>query len=1118
MARDVMYYFDKVSPYARHELGEIQTDFNMGLTIDGDKDSEQVQVFNFEEKEIEPNTILYHQSTNTWWIVKRDIVKRNAHEEGFYYTHNLTLNGAINLLNVRDLVDCGFNDKTYTIDDFIKRLFKLSTFEFTLTINYGNNIDETNIVDYIKSFENYTLLSALREFLNGYNCESKLTFEVSGNNYHISNAILTIIPRTGNVDLQPIDISHFDDIRETKTENQESYGTTVVSNAQNVVSTETKTYPQIGGVGLSADKYKINNMSDGYVKLPTPAYKVNWVKAISPVNIVIVRTGEARSFSTNVFYPQSESAFNEAFEDLYNRFRQSGASTTAEVLKLLEQKEKIRNIALGLSCITFYSGFDYNPHTHAFTKWESTPYLALLRYQASDYTNMVLADKETHDCFQNPSLHGLYWERGKDKIEGFNTFSSASGDTYYPTRTDVILTGINTNMVELSENRYYVFVLGNVYADTEIDDVGYGQASVARVNHIGLKSTLWQVNYIPMSDIKIKQDNKRFNIDSKIYNQNGKLNDGVALAKLIDSHAKEIESDNITRYMHYTNFNDIPKIGQLVNNNGEMYVINNISYDFYANELNVDDDNVSYYIECEFTMSKYVSVKSLMVNPNSNIRDYGIPQKYNIKRRQVYRDYYELSFENDLRANTNVPYVNLNHYLKFGNEVVNEKYDHTAFIKIDYNEQVDGHTSWYYQLNTTSYVLGKSLYEVIDFNDNNIIGYDMQNTKTGFNMNDIWNPNIYNINTPVSYVDDKGRVKGITLEMLNPQNVYDLYESVRKNSSMPPDYELSSHCFIGEEMFYGLIEPQNDSENGHGQWQAIQYDVEYEERFEKPTNYILNSASVSNVIVKDSFDRTITPTTMTTLIEETDNEIVVRINFSVPSGYDNDYGLIEYQLDYQYDRKMYNGAVDLKDYELKELNYNKDAIEVPVFEYSLQLGDTKDVEIGDTILLTQNEEQKLVMYSVSGYDSQLPITKLNAKKYFNIVGASSGAISDDDFAWEYSLVTTIVPVITYEDNNTKLRIKFYDSQRAIFLGDANQEYIVFEEWSPQSVHQISKNYFIGKDFVIQRHLIKTMHRDTETEETNVDYDTDLMMIIHKPKEEDFDGDDLIIKLNHYRLK
>ena len=261
-----------------------------------------------------------------------------------------------------------------------------------------------------------------------------------------------------------------------------------------------------------------------------------------------------------------------------------------------------------------------------------------------------------------------------------------------------------------------------------------------------------------MSDIKIKYDNSRNDLDIKVYNQNGKLNDSVALSKMVDSYSKEIQSDNITRYMHYTDFDDIPQVGQLVNNNGEIYVISDISYDFYVNETD-DDEEIGYYIECEFTISKYISVKSLMVNPNSNIRDYAIPQKYNVKRRQTYRDYFEFSLTQDSDANVETPYVALDNYLTIGTDVEQHSYDHTAIIKIDYAEETDGHMNWYYQLNSTAYVMNKSIYELVDFNDNNIIGYDMQNKKSGFNMSDIWHRDYYNINTPVSYVDDKGKAK-----------------------------------------------------------------------------------------------------------------------------------------------------------------------------------------------------------------------------------------------------------------------------------------------------------------------------------------------------------------------
>ena len=157
MARDVMYYYDRKPPFARHELGEIQSDFNMCIAIDGEKDSMQVQVWNYSENVVEPNTLLYHSSTDTWWVVKRDNVKRYANETNYYYQHNLALNGAIDLLGSRDLTDCGFNDHTYTIEQFIRRLFKLSNFEFPrLSIGFGNNVDKDKIVDWFVYVEEFT--------------------------------------------------------------------------------------------------------------------------------------------------------------------------------------------------------------------------------------------------------------------------------------------------------------------------------------------------------------------------------------------------------------------------------------------------------------------------------------------------------------------------------------------------------------------------------------------------------------------------------------------------------------------------------------------------------------------------------------------------------------------------------------------------------------------------------------------------------------------------------------------------------------------------------------------------------------------------------------------------
>lgn len=214
MNRDNVYIFDKKDKN-KILLGEIQNDFNMSFVNDGTKDSWSTIVWGYEESEIEPYTIVWHEKTNTWWVVSNDKVERVLNEDGgFIYIHNLDLLGAIELLNARDLTDCGFNQGRYTIQEFILRLFKLSTFEYNCPIS-NDYLDLNMKVNFVKTFENYTLLSALREFLDAYNCSAKLYFEFDS--YYddlLSNAVLRIVPKTGDHSLSQHNIDDFDDVRE----------------------------------------------------------------------------------------------------------------------------------------------------------------------------------------------------------------------------------------------------------------------------------------------------------------------------------------------------------------------------------------------------------------------------------------------------------------------------------------------------------------------------------------------------------------------------------------------------------------------------------------------------------------------------------------------------------------------------------------------------------------------------------------------------------------------------------------------------------------------------------------------------------------------------------------
>ena len=1141
MARDIMYYFNKKT-FKRYELGEIQTDFNMSQVIDGTKDSMQVQVYNYNENVVKPNTILLHTSTNTWWIVKKDNVKRYANENGFYYQHNLSLLGAIDLLNSRDLTDCGFNDKTYTIDQFLNRLFKLSTFEFPIEINYGDNLDKDQLVYYIKSYENYTLLSALRDFLGGYNCDIKLSFETitRETDIVIENAIFTIIPKTGNVDLPILDIDIFSDVREIGNIDKESYGTTVISNAQNVVSTLTKTYPQVGGAKVSSNAYSVSP-SNAILRLPTPIFKINWVKLIHYVQVrIYADTGNQRLDDIVTLYPYNKPSLENDFETIANRLSaflgtQFGP-TQQEIYNYIKQYEQVfYDKTTKASSTTIKTGWSVEPYWDSNNNRASQHLIAppndeTFRFRnvhghmgglSNQDFNLLIGTKEDHDSVIWED-RCMYYERGESEIHNFKWFgvvgdgaSSGCGMVSYK------YTDLNSNNRQIVAEHYFDTTR---YLKIELRELGSNSFWLYRFD---ASSTFFQVNYIPMSDIKIKQDNQNNNIDIKLYNQNGKLNDSVALSKIIDSYSKEIQNETITRYMHYTNFAEIPQIGQLVKNENEYFVINNISYDFVANETN-NNDNVGYYIECEFTMSKYISTKSLMVNPNSNIRDYGIPQKFNVKRKQTYRDYFELSLSFDDYANVDTPYVALDKYITIGTTNEQKEYDHTAIIKVDYEEPVDQHLEWYYQLNSTAYIMSKSVYELIDFNDNNIIGYDIQNVWTGFTMSKLFSNNWKTTNVPISYVDDSGKFKGITLQMVSKNKINELYENISIDTGNVAMY--SSHVFVGETFYYGKYTNNQVSEEPNtftSQNPSNYLSIDNENTIIKiPLNEISydNSDVDLDTVVFDSV-YSITYTPLIGLPQRgivgsysiiTENNIkYLRIVDTSGVHYALVYSsfIVNYDVSYNYRIYIYRGGIDIKDYEIKELEYEKDAIEVPVFEYILQLGDTQQVEVGDRILDTQSGMLQMFTCDVRQANTT---TQLNASKVFSGIDVSGDSLVNDNYDRQIEIADTSAVDISFENNNTIMRIKVYDNQVALFYGTAEQDFTY--QSTQVSATQLPKSYLLGKDIVIYKNVIKSMSYDMEQDEATCDYDNELMFIIHNPQDSNFDGDDLLVNVNYYKLK
>lgn len=1002
MKYDYVYVFDKKT-WERSLLGEVQNDFNMSLVLDGTKDSMKIIVQGYEETKIEPYTIVQHLKTNTWWIVSSDKVERYMNEDGFFYIHNLEVLGAIELLNARDLTDCGFNSKTYTVEEFLTRLIKLSNFEFNPF--FDNNPLLNRKVEFIKTFENYTLLSAMREFLDGFNYSIKLRFYTitSGTKTYLSQTCyLTLVSKSGDDSLTSHDISYFNDVRETKTMNKESFGASVVSNAENVISSIAKTYPSTGGVKCSAHEYLIK-AENAVIRLPSKVYKGNWLALCTTQAFVELHFSDDDYDLTKkelLINPLDDNSFDNAFDKIETKIGEylahiNKSSMRDEIIaNLNSQKERIISEIKRASTIKLYDGINLEPvnnSTMNITKGKDMPYLVKVDYysHADDNEPFVFCDKETKQCLSK-KWTGIAWERGSNEITGFDGFEPDTGRT----ATIVIR---NLEYTDLQENVSLPDYLGNngssydFYKYDEItSDLTHIIIQIRTPTNSGYTihfrdNAQWVVNYIPMSDLKVKVDNRTDALDTHLYNQNGKLTDNYALSKLVNSYAKEISSDTITRFKTLYNFNDVPKVGSFVSYNSEQYVINNISLSFVQNEDTNYGTDFGYQIECEFTMSKYCATKSLMVNPNTNIRDYGIPQNYNVKRKQVYRDFYELNYSYNEDNETNY-YLQPQYSLYFGNRP-NENINYVCLIKLHYDHSIEGSTYYYYQLETTIYNMNKMIYVMLDFNDNNIIGYGSMNVYSGFVISRVLSGQTDVLNTPISYVDEKGKFQDIEILWLDNLQLTEVYDRYEQDIASEPNYDTFKEA--GGTLY----------------------------------NY--------SVFIPSSIYT----------IAWTNNKYKIK---------------------------------------LTEDDYEKDALEVPVFEYACQIDDTTEVLIGDNIL-KQYQGNYIYFYS---YVRGQNFTQDNVDEENNIYEDSGDLYLDNSASIEFSSNALHIQLWDYS-TYTNDRFAYYDDNPI----------------------------YSGYDYAIFRHAY-----NLDTQEEIVD----LILIAKNVPDAnviEVDGIDTIdIKINHYKLR
>ena len=768
---DYVYYFDKTKTtiganeyFVRHLYGEIQNNYNIGLTLDGTKDSCKIIVYNETREELKPNTIIYLESTDTYWIVKTDKSKRYAREDKALHEHTIQLYGLFELFNARDLIVCGFNKDRYTIQQVLDRIIEMSDIEFSVGFDLYPYIDGNQKMTYLKTFDNYNPASAMKELFNGMNCVPKAkltttTISYSGTNYIcISDMRIYPISKSGINDT-PISIDDFNREEEEIKSDLENYGTRVVSNVQNCVSAEAIRYPVVGGCKLTSNTELVDaTKSDGAIlRLPSNANKVNKLYGYYKVKfyITLIYTGSFEGVETvmldNIYICDMD----------YETFRISVRTSIYENTKIPDTSyDAVWNrvesnlpdfyeqmISSKIGIFVLENGGEYYPMDKT-TNDKCVIFNALATPSHGTRPYLALNDKLHADTCSQHSFSTIYWEQGSNQIKNF-TFLTSN----YQYQDSLSSKEINDDLgtVELAG------------ADEVDVRMTYNITNMMTVN-----SAKFAVEYVPMSDIKIKVDNNLNENDTSLFNQNGKLIDSSAISKLINSHSVAISSNEIDRYGTYYNFFNIPKVGQIVLDSEDEYIINNVSIDFSEN------DNNHYRMDCQFTMTKKIACKSTMISANTNIRDYDCPQSNNVIRKQTYRDYIEFSETNTEQFNE-TPYLNIGANFVYSSSVKGNIDNHTCIFKVNMNK----YGTYYYKLSCVKYNLKKQYIEVCDFLDNNIIGYEANKRHFILTPENLFTYKGSSVNTPISYIDDYGECNSLELRFLDKSQLYYAYRRLK---------------------------------------------------------------------------------------------------------------------------------------------------------------------------------------------------------------------------------------------------------------------------------------------------------------------------------------------------
>ena len=735
-------------------------------------------------EEFEVNTIAFHEDTNTHWVIKGD---SSTYLQNGEYEHEIDLVEYFEWLNYRHLPNCAFRSNRYTLQELLNGVLlkaKLQTISSQgwvggVLADYTNarvQLTATGTFSDISLFfiaistqfpiAKYPVGAIVRGAISGggyyyakvnrvYNFGIEIPTFIdnvakqpffSFENYTVASAIKTIgrainaIPKLKIVANKPVlyfisrsgndgEIkdglnAEFPVAYEKNANTSDQFTTRTISNFSNVLSNELVVAPKVGGFSaFTPNTFKIERANARF-NLPSKVASVQYVVLLPRMRVVVL---------------DGITPIQQIFEGYY--------------LDPTVIKQKIVDFTYDPS-----TPFDTNPSLLTGITMPSTD---LLKISLND----VLG------TYDGTPIKGYFTL--KNKVDYDTTISTSDksrtfwferNQNYVNIATGFIGTNVFANNYSLVTNSGFSIVL-----NFDLDDL-----------------TLYRVGYTPIGDIKVSYDNDSDSQDEKYFNQSGQLLDSKTTSKLVMSYTNESVTGTKIRQAKYLSYANILPLGQIIRDNGELFIISGRSIDSFFHDGNE-------YFDVIYTLSKNRIARSEIMVVDGDIVSYQVPEQQLVSRTHLYKDYIELSLTN---GNKVTPYVPYNEFLILDDTTAGAKFDYLMFGRTTYaNEKVQETKE--FMVAPSIYDLSKSKLVHCDFGDNNIIGYKLDKTVSGgvttFNQ------------TPINYVGvlngiTSGEAYNLEVVLINSNNVFaltDEYVSDNYTPTSPSDPDDDAY-------YYGL--------------------------------------------------------------------------------------------------------------------------------------------------------------------------------------------------------------------------------------------------------------------------------------------------------------------------